>query len=114
MPIVMVCFSIASLGLVGVPPLSGFYSKWFIASGTLETSLGALKYIACAVLLVSAILTAAYLLPIMIKGFFVKDVEVVKNEPNKLMTIPLIILVSLVFSVGMFSGYIFDFIQGLI
>lgn len=114
MPIVMVCFSIASLGLVGVPPLSGFYSKWFIASGALETSLGALKYIACAVLLVSAILTAAYLLPIMIKGFFVKDVEVVKNEPNKLMTIPLIILVSLVFLVGMFSGYIFDFIQGLI
>lgn len=55
MPIVMVCFSIASLGLVGVPPLSGFYSKWFIASGALETSLGALKYIACAVLLVSAI-----------------------------------------------------------
>jgi multicomponent Na+:H+ antiporter subunit D len=113
MPIVMVCFSIASLGLVGVPPLSGFYSKWFIASGALATSIGALKYIACAVLLVSAILTAAYLLPIMIKGFFTKDVEVVKVEPNKLMTIPLIILVSLVFLVGMFSGYIVDFIQGL-
>ena len=113
MPIVMVCFSIASLGLVGVPPLSGFYSKWFIASGALETSIGALKYIACAVLLVSAILTAAYLLPIMIKGFFTKDVEVIKVEPNKLMTIPLIILVSLVFLVGMFSGYIVDFIQGL-
>ena len=113
MPIVMVCFSIASLGLVGVPPLSGFYSKWFIASGALETSIGALKYIACAVLLVSAILTAAYLLPIMIKGFFTKDVEVIKVEPNKLMTIPLIILVSLVFLVGMFSGYIIDFIQGL-
>ena len=112
MPIVMVCFSIASLGLVGVPPLSGFYSKWFIASGALETSLGALKYIACAVLLVSAILTAAYLLPIMIKGFFVKDVEVVKNEPNKLMTIPLIILVSLVFLVGMFSGYIIEYVLG--
>lgn len=112
MPIVMVCFSIASLGLVGVPPLSGFYSKWFIASGALETSLGALKYIACAVLLVSAILTAAYLLPIMIKGFFVKDVEVVKSEPNKLMTIPLIILVSLVFLVGMFSGYIIEYVLG--
>ena len=112
MPIVMVCFSIASLGLVGVPPLSGFYSKWFIASGTLETSIGALKYIACAVLLVSAILTAAYLLPIMIKGFFTKDVEVIKVEPNKLMTIPLIILVSLVFLVGMFSGYIIEYVLG--
>ena len=49
----------------------------------------------------------------MIKGFFTKDVEVIKVEPNKLMTIPLIILVSLVFLVGMFSGYIVDFIQGL-
>lgn len=113
MPIVMVCFSVASLGLVGVPPLSGFYSKWFIATGALEASIGVLKYISCVVLLISAILTAAYLLPIMIKGFFVKNEEVIKNEPNKLMTLPLIVLVSLVFLVGMFSGYIVDFIQGL-
>ena len=82
------------------------------ASGALETSIGALKYIACAVLLVSAILTAAYLLPIMIKGFFTKDIEVIKVEPNKLMTIPLIILVSLVFLVGMFSGYIIEYVLG--
>ena len=110
MPIVMVCFSIASLGLVGVPPLSGFYSKWFIASGALETSIGALKYIACAVLLVSAILTAAYLLPIMIKGFFVGEKTFEKNEPNKLMTVPLVCLIAIVFLVGIFSGYIQDFI----
>ena len=122
MPIVMVCFSLASLGLVGVPPLGGFYSKWFLATGALESSLGALSYVACAILLASAILTAAYLLPIMIKGFFVggnehgahgaaKDLPTyVKNEPNKFMTIPLISLIVIVFLVGIFSGYIQDYI----
>ena len=38
--------------------------------------------------------------------------EVIKVEPNKLMTIPLIILVSLVFLVGMFSGYIIEYVLG--
>jgi NADH:ubiquinone oxidoreductase subunit 5 (subunit L)/multisubunit Na+/H+ antiporter MnhA subunit len=57
-------------------------------------------------------LTAAYLLPIMIKGFFVGDKEFIKNEPNKLMVVPMIILTSLVFLVGMFSGYIQDYILG--
>jgi len=113
MPIVMVCYSLASLGLVGVPPLGGFYSKWFLATGALATSYGALKYIACAVLLVSAILTAAYLLPITINGFFVGDRVIEKNEPNKLMTIPLIILVVGVFFVGIFSGYISDYILSM-
>ena len=113
MPIVITCFSLASLGLVGVPPLGGFYSKWFLASGSLMSELGALKYISCAVLLVSAILTAAYLLPIMIKGFFVGNQIIKKNEPNKLMTIPMIVLVVFVFLVGIFSGYILDYIQGM-
>ena len=112
MPIVMVCFSIVSLGLVGVPPLSGFYSKWFIATGALASNIGWIKYVACAVLLISAMLTAAYLLPIMIKGFFVGDKEFSKNEPNKFMVVPMIILTCLVFLVGMFSGYIQDYILG--
>ena len=114
MPIVMVCYSLASLGLVGVPPLGGFYSKWFLATGALETSLGALKYVACAVLLVSAILTAAYLLPIMIKGFFVGEKTFEKNEPNKLMTVPLVCLIAIVFLVGIFSGYLQDYILAML
>ena len=113
MPIVIVCYSLASLGLVGVPPLGGFYSKWFLATGALSNNLGALGYVACAVLLISAILTAAYLLPIMIKGFFVGDKEIEKNEPNKLMTVPMIILIVMVFAVGIFSGYIQDYILGM-
>ena len=61
-------------------------------------------------LLISAILTAAYLLPIMIKGFFVGEKTFEKNEPNKLMTVPLVCLIAIVFLVGIFSGYIQDFI----
>ena len=46
----------------------------------------------------------------MIKGFFVGEKTFEKNEPNKLMTVPLVCLIAIVFLVGIFSGYIQDFI----
>ena len=37
MPKTMVAFTIASLGLVGIPPFIGFVSKWYLAQGTLQS-----------------------------------------------------------------------------
>lgn len=69
MPAVLWCFAIASLSLVGIPPLGGFVSKWYLAQGSLEM-LGGLGWLGAAVLLVSALLTAGYLFPIVSAGFF--------------------------------------------
>lgn len=33
MPFMMWCFTIASLGLIGIPPTGGFLSKWYLAQG---------------------------------------------------------------------------------
>ncbi|MEG2206489.1 MAG: proton-conducting transporter membrane subunit [Clostridia bacterium] len=70
MPITLWCFTIASVGLVGVPPFSGFISKWQLASGAIQGALPVFSWLGPVVLLLSALLTAAYLLPVSIDGFF--------------------------------------------
>ena len=93
MPITFTCFTVLSLSLIGIPPTGGFYSKWELASAALDARLGALSYIAPIILLISAILTAAYLLSISINAFFGKEeVETEKKKEPLLMVIPIIIL----------------------
>ena len=111
-PITMWCFTLFSLGLVGVPPTGAFASKWYLATGALNSGLGALGYICCAVLLISAILTAVYLFEITIKAYLPKDhsIKYQKEKESLLMIIPLIVLVSGMFVVGIFSGYLVDIV----
>lgn len=68
-PALFVCFTLLSLSLIGIPPAGGFYSKWFLAIGALEGA-GSFTYIIPVVLLISALLTAGYLLPIAGKAFY--------------------------------------------
>ncbi len=66
MPVTMGAFLIASLSIIGLPPLGGLWSKWYLALGTLEA--GQLSLLA--VLMLSSLLNIAYLLPIPIRAFF--------------------------------------------
>ena len=110
MPGVMWCFTLASVGLVGIPPCLGFASKWYLAQGALNmTGVSAVfSWLAPAVLLISALLTAGYLLPISIRGFFPGHDEngklkfFDKCEPTHVMLIPLILLTALSIIAGMF------------
>lgn len=70
MPVTMWCFTLAGVGLVGVPPLPGFLSKWELVGGSLASGLPVISWLGPVVLLVSALLTAGYLLPVSIDGFF--------------------------------------------
>lgn len=114
MPIVMWCFSIASLSLIGIPPTSGFISKWYLAQGALQPEFGILGIVGVAVLLVSALLTAGYLLPIVSDGFFPGNTfdyeKMEKKEPNMLMIIPLLVLSALAVLFGMFPNGLFAII----
>ena len=92
----MAAFTIASLGLMGIPPLAGFVSKWGIATAAVETGMP-LAYAGVAALIVSALLTALYLMAVVLRAYFpakgfdpasVKEVE----DPNRLMTVPLLVL----------------------
>lgn len=96
MPVTMAAFTIASLGLMGIPPLAGFVSKWNIATAAVDTG-SPLAWAGVAALIISALLTALYLMAVVIrayfpgKGFDPTSVKEVK-DPNRLMTIPLIVL----------------------
>lgn len=66
MPYTMGAFTIASLSFIGVPLFAGFVTKWYLSLGALEA--GAWWYVV--VMLVSALLNAAYWLPIVYAAFF--------------------------------------------
>ena len=68
MPFTMAAFFVASLSIIGLPPLAGLWSKWYLALGTLEADELALL----GVLMASSLLNVAYLLPIPIRAFFSK------------------------------------------
>ena len=115
MPLLMWCYTIVSLGLIGIPPTGGFISKWYLAMGSLETGIPGFSWIGPVVLLVSALLTAGYLLPITIQGFFPGadyDYKALKKkEPSALMTVPVLILTVLTVFMGLFPGQVISWIQ---
>jgi len=117
MPVTIWCYTIAGAALVGIPPLSGFISKWYLATGALESGLGVFSWLGPVVLLVSALLTAGYLLPISIKGFLpgadFNYSELTKKEPKLIMVVPLLILAVLTVLLGIFPGKLTEFISAL-
>ena len=104
MPLTLGAFALASLGLVGVPPLGGFLSKWFLAQGTLAA--GQPWWLV--VLLLSGLLNAAYLLPIVVRGFFIASPKFPKfAEAPPLMTGPLLVTALLSLALGLFPDALF-------
>jgi multicomponent Na+:H+ antiporter subunit D len=61
MPWTMTAFAVASLGMIGIPPVAGFVSKWYLGMGALQAG----EAWVVGVLVVSGLLNAAYFLPIL-------------------------------------------------
>lgn len=106
MPVTMWCYTLLSLALIGIPPTSGFVSKWYLATGALGASgIGIFSWLGPVVLLISALLTAGYLLPLTIQGFFpgadYNYAAFKKKEPVKTMVVPILILTVLAVALGM-------------
>ena len=114
-PIVMGCFTLAALSLVGIPPLGGFIAKWQLAAGALQPNTGFFGWLGVIVLLVSALLTAGYLLPIVAEGFFPgQDYETpVGPKPGWKMHLPLISLAAYLLVAGLFPSFLMLPLQGL-
>ena len=115
MPITMWCYTIASLGLIGIPPTGGFVSKWYLAVGSLSTGLPVFRWLGPVILLVSALLTAGYLLPPAIMGFLPgADYDyshLTKREPSLFMTIPILFMTAASVLTGLFPTQLADWIM---
>lgn len=114
MPVTFVCFTVLSLSLIGIPPTGGFFSKWYLATASLASEeIGVIAWIAPVVLLISALLTAGYLLSVTIKAFWRNGSQ---NSSDKTVKEPLFMIIPLVIlSVIALAGGIFaDNVQQLI
>ncbi|BDR86607.1 complex I subunit 5 family protein [Clostridium tetani] len=112
MPYTMWCFTISSISLIGIPPTNGFVSKWYLAQGGLLEG----KVIFPAILLISALLTAMYLLPIITVAFFKKDeqhknVEKIEiKEAPKNMLVPIILITCITIVLGLYPNPVLNFL----
>lgn len=94
LPLTMLAFFIGSLGMIGIPPLSGFVSKWYLALGAVESGHG----VFIVVLLASSLLNAAYFLPIVYKAFFEKSKD--PHHDEEIREVPLVVFPIVVTAIG--------------
>ena len=90
MPISMAAFTIATICMVGLPPLAGLGSKWFIAAGVTNAP-GVADWgqaVLLLALVTSSVLNAAYFFPIVFRAYFARSEEDIKEAPWK-MTLPI-------------------------
>ena len=106
MPWTMAAFAIASVSLIGIPPASGFISKWHLALGAVERGS---VFLLC-VLLVSSLLSAAYLGPIIYKAYFEEPSEHDQHEVIEVpwMVVPLVITALSSFLLGVYPNFVLN------
>ena len=105
MPWTMAAFTLASLSIVGIPLTSGFVSKWYLALGTLESQ----NLVLLGVILLSSLLSAAYLGPIVYKAYFEEEPpthEEVREVPW--MVAPLAVSAAASLLLGLYPGPILE------
>lgn len=66
LPWTMGAFTLAALGMIGVPPLAGFVTKWYLGIGAAAAGM----HWVIAVLMASSVLNAAYFLPVVYAAWF--------------------------------------------
>lgn len=86
MPFTMAAFALASLSMIGVPPVSGFVTKWYLAVGAMNIH----NWIILTVLLVSSLLNAGYFVPVVIQAYYGKPLKEDEGRTDNLEKRPLI------------------------
>ncbi|MBC53394.1 MAG: proton-conducting membrane transporter [Gammaproteobacteria bacterium] len=113
MPWSMAAFTVGALGMIGVPPIAGFISKWYLITGALEVN----QQWVLLVLGGSALLNAAYFLPLIYRGWFRappaggwhdNNFADQRLETHWMLLLPPLITALLSILVGVFAGTIFS------
>jgi multicomponent Na+:H+ antiporter subunit D len=89
MPFTFTAFLIASLSIIGLPPLGGAWSKWFLLLGAADAQQTAMIVVLCA----GSLLSVAYLLPVAGRGLFMPSRDA--SAPPGIREAPLLCVVPL-------------------
>jgi multicomponent Na+:H+ antiporter subunit D len=114
MPFTMGAFAIASLSMIGAPPVAGFVTKWYLLNGALAIH----NIPIVAVLMVSTILNVAYFAPITFGAFFRGrkpgwNKSDIKEAPAT-MVVPIVLASLLSVVLGLFPQFFVQLIGRLI
>lgn len=118
MPKVFLIFAISGMALMGVPGLSGFVSKWYLAQAAVAER-DVLAYLGLGALLISALLTAIYMMSIVVRAFFpgknfdytaIEEVE----DPNWMMILPLCVFVIVMFVIGLHPQLLTELLENVV
>ena len=108
MPGTTIAFTIGTLGMIGLPPVAGFVSKWYLGLGAVEAGIAAWIL---PVLVASSLLNAAYFLPILYRAWFLRaDGKSPAGDNNAMVVTPPALLwpplvtAGLALAAGLFAG----------
>ncbi len=107
MPWTMAAFTLGALGMIGVPPLAGFVSKWYLGTGAMAAGQDWILL----VLVASSLLNAAYFLPILYAAWFKEADGAWPGEKTRgrletrwMLLLPPLITAFLVLAVGLLAN----------
>jgi multicomponent Na+:H+ antiporter subunit D len=103
MPLTMAGFALLSLSMVGIPPLAGFWSKWYLIVAALTAG----QWPLAVVVGLSSLLTAVYFLRLFERIFVMAPTEQVvaeATEPRAAIVVPVLVLAGLVVVIGLGQG----------
>ena len=111
MPFTFGAFAVASLSMIGAPPVAGFVSKWYLLVGSMEAhQVGILL-----ILIASTVLNVGYFAPVTYRAFFGKrpagEAETGIREAPLSMLIPLLIAVTVSVIIGIFPNFMMQFVR---
>jgi multicomponent Na+:H+ antiporter subunit D len=113
MPWTFGAFGLATLSMIGVPPVSGFVSKWYLINGAVDGG----RVILLGALLASTILNAAYFGPIVYRAYFLPAAEGIDlqkyQEAPLSMVVPLFVTAVISVLLGLYPETFFNFIHAL-
>jgi multicomponent Na+:H+ antiporter subunit D len=103
LPWTMLAFTVGALGMIGLPPIAGFVSKWYLGVGGVKAG----AYWIVLVLIGSTLLNAAYFLPLLYRAWFVPAVDAataVAADAKLSLLLPPLLTAGLAVAAGLLAG----------
>jgi multicomponent Na+:H+ antiporter subunit D len=114
MPVTSAVFVIGGLSVIGVPPMCGFFSKWYLLLGAIQAQ----QWVFMGALLLGSLLNAILFFRIFERSYFEPhpDAPLRGREPGTALEraalgelVPMVLMAVFIILLGLFSGYIVQY-----